>query len=104
VCAVLDGRDQRLLQWITDSGVAAICADNYAVEDATAGKPAGPCALLPLHEHCLFKLGVPLGEIWFLSDLANYLREQGRSRCMLTAPPLRLPGAVGSPVTPIATV
>ncbi|MGB7298772.1 MAG: cyclase family protein [Burkholderiaceae bacterium] len=104
ICPVLDGRDQRLLQWITDSGIAAICADNYAVEDATAGKPAGPCALLPLHEHCLFKLGVPLGEIWFISDLAKYLRAQQRSRFLLTAPPLRLPGAVGSPTSPIATV
>ena len=31
-------------------------------------------------------------------------RAAGRSRFLLTAPPLRLPGAVGSPVTPIATV
>jgi hypothetical protein len=27
-----------------------------------------------------------------------------RRACLLTAPPLRLPGSVGSPVTPIATV
>ncbi|MGH1358099.1 MAG: cyclase family protein [Burkholderiaceae bacterium] len=104
MCPVLDGRDQRLLQWITDSGVAAIAADNYAVEQPGPDKPAGPCALLPLHEHCLFKLGVPLGEIWLLGELANWLRDHQRSRCLLTAPPLRLPGAVGSPVTPIATV
>ena len=30
--AALDGTDEALLQWITDSGIAAICADNYAVE------------------------------------------------------------------------
>ncbi len=30
--AALDGTDAALLQWITDSGIAAICADNYAVE------------------------------------------------------------------------
>ena len=59
---------------------------------------------LPLHEHCLFKLGVHLGEIWHLTPLANWLREQGRHRFLLTAPPLRLPGAIGSPATPIATV
>jgi len=29
---------------------------------------------LPLHAHCLFKLGVYLGEIWLLSDLADCLR------------------------------
>jgi kynurenine formamidase len=47
---------------------------------------------------------VHLGEIWHLSPLADWLRENKRSRFLLTAPPLRLPGAVGSPATPIATV
>jgi hypothetical protein len=62
------------------------------------------CATLPLHEHCLFKLGMHLGEIWHLTPLADWLRAHGRNRFLLTAPPLRLPGAVGSPATPIATV
>jgi len=102
--SVLDGRDEKLLQWITDSGIAAIAADNYAVEAFPA--KAGPvcCAALPLHEHCLFKLGIHLGELWRLTPLAHHLRAQGRSRFLLTAPPLRLPGAIASPVTPIATV
>jgi kynurenine formamidase len=103
-CAVLDGRDERLLQWITDSGLAALIADNYAVEAQPASTFDGCCAALPLHEHCLFKLGVHLGELWHLTPLAQWLRARGRSRFLLTAPPLRLPGAVGSPTTPIATV
>ena len=60
--------------------------------------------LLPLHHHCLFKLGLPLGELWYMLELADWLRANRRTRFMLTAPPLRLPGAVGSPTTPIATV
>ena len=60
----------------------------------------GCCATLPLHEHCLFKLGIHLGEIWYLSELAGWLRAHGRNRFLLTAPPLRLPGAVGSPPAP----
>ena len=103
-CAVLDGRDERLLQWITDSGLAILAADNYAVEAHPATSHVGCCATLPLHEHCLFKLGVHLGEMWWLTELAQWLRANGRSRFLLTAPPLRLPGAVGSPATPIATV
>jgi hypothetical protein len=103
--AVLDGRDRRLLEWITSSGVAVLVADNYAVE----GFPARPCnsdtcAALPLHEHCLFKLGVHLGELFLLSPLAEYLWAQERHAFLFTGPPLRLPGAVGSPATPIATV
>lgn len=105
-CAVLDGSDSRLLQWITDSGVAAIASDNLAVEAVhkplRAGK--GRQSSLPLHEHCLFKLGVHLGELWFLEELALWLKANQRSSFLLTAPPLRLTGAVGSPVTPIATV
>lgn len=103
-CAVLEGRDPKLLQWITDSGLIALIADNYAVEAHPASYKPGACATLPLHEHCLFKLGIHLGEIWHLSPLANWLRANHRSRFLLTAPPLRLPGAIGSPATPIATV
>lgn len=104
-CAVLDGTDDALLRWISDSGIAAIAADNYAVEERRQALPEGGAgALLPLHEHCLFKLGLPLGEMWHLSPLALWLRQQGRHAFLLTAPPLHLPGAVGSPVNPIATV
>ena len=103
-CAALDGRDNRLLEWITETGIAAIAADNYAVEAYPAAPGEGCCSVLPLHEHCLFKTGVMLGELWHLTPLADWLRAAGRSRFLLTAPPLRLPGAVGSPVTPVATV
>ena len=104
-CTGLDGRDGKLLQWITDSGCAALIADNYAVEiiPASPFKPM-PHALMPLHEHCLFKNGIHLGEIWYLTELARWLRAHGRNRFFLTAPPLRLPGAVGSPAAAVATV
>jgi kynurenine formamidase len=104
-CSGLDGRDERLLQWISDSGVACLIADNFAVEliPTSLTKPP-PHALMPLHEHCLFKNGIHLGELWYLTELARWLRAHGRSRFLLTAPPLRLPGAVGSPATPVATV
>lgn len=100
----LDGSDRKLLNWIGDSQIAALISDNYSVEVYPARRIMRCCAALPLHEHCLFKLGVPLGELWQLTPLARWLRANGRSRFLLTAPPLRLPGAVGSPVTPVATV
>jgi kynurenine formamidase len=103
-CAVLDGHDKRLLQWITDSGVAAIASDNLAVENVGKAVPDCCTTTLPLHEHCLFRLGIHLGELWHLAELAQWLNANRRSRFMLTAPALRLSGAVGSPVTPIATV
>jgi hypothetical protein len=114
----LDGRDEKLLQWITDSGLAVLISDNAAVEyvygremfvggasnNPHAGHDHGPRTMLGLHEHCLFKLGIHLGEMFLLSDLADWLSAHRRYRFLLTAPPLRLPGAVGSPPSPIATV
>ena len=106
MCSVLDGRDKRLLQWITDSQISALIADNYGVEAVPAlpGPDNAEHPSLPIHNHCLFKLGLNLSEIWWLKDLALWLRDKKRSRFLLTAPPLRLPGAVGSPATPVATV
>ncbi len=106
-CTGLNGRDAKLLQWISDSGLACLLADNYAVELITTSiteplPKAQPW--LPLHEHCLFKNGIHLGELFYFTELARWLREHKRSRFLFTAPPLRLPGAVGSPSTPIATV
>jgi kynurenine formamidase len=105
MCTYLDARDETLLEWIAESGISALVADNYAVE-GMVGKDRDPGrhSFLPIHHLCLFKLGVPLGEMWYLHELAGWLREHDRSRFLLTAPPLRLPGIVGSPVTPIATV
>ena len=90
----LDARDESLLEWIADSQISALVADNYAVE-GLLGKDRDPSrhSFLPIHHLCLFKLGVPLGELWYLHELAAWLREHDRSRFLLTAPPLRLPGA-----------
>lgn len=103
--AVLDGRDEELLEWIAASGLVAICSDNMAVEGF--GYPDADSrghTMLPLHELCLFKQGLFLGELWRLGELSRWLLAHKRCNCLLTAPPLRLPGAVGSPVTPVATV
>jgi len=105
----LDGGDPRLLQWITDTRLACLIADNPAVElvpPVSLGGAGTPLRRprLPLHEHCLFKNGIHLGELWWLTPLAQWLRAHRRHRFLLTAPPLRLPGAAGSPATPIATV
>ncbi|MEG3136091.1 cyclase family protein [Rouxiella sp. T17] len=103
--AGLDGSDLALRQWVEQSGVVALIADNPAVEIL----PARPLnddfyPSHPLHDLCLFRLGVYLGELWHLSELADWLSDQRRTAFLLTAPPLRLPGAVGSPATPVATV
>ena len=97
----LDAHDESLLEWIAESQISALVADNYAVE-GLLGKDRDPSrhSFLPIHHLCLFKLGVPLGELWYLHELATWLREHDRSRFLLTAPPLRLPGHRGLPAHP----
>ena len=51
--AGLDGRDERLLNWISKSGLVALISDNVAVE-AHPSRPCTEdlCASLPLHIAC----------------------------------------------------
>src|SRR6202030_1438948 len=52
-CAALDGRDERILNWITKTGVVALISDNRAVEQMPWRPCEGEdvCAFLPLHAH-----------------------------------------------------
>jgi kynurenine formamidase len=104
--SVLDGSDERLLKWIEDSGISVLIADNFAVEafQETSKENLSRFPGLPIHRRCLVELGIHLGELWQLTPLNDWLRAHKRSRFLLTAPPLRLPGSFGSPMTPVATV
>lgn len=104
--SVLDGADEQLLKWIDTSGLSVIIADNFAVEGVQTSGPDGDQSFpsLPLHRRCITELGIHLGELWSLTPLNNWLKQNRRHRFLLTAPPLRMPGSFGSPVTPVATV
>ncbi len=103
-CPGLDGGDKALLDWIDRCGLSAICADNPMVEKISGRERCAGAPLLPLHEHCLLKLGIHLGEFWWFGGIAPWLAAHRRAHFLLTAPPLNLPGAVGSPATPVGTV
>jgi kynurenine formamidase len=102
--SVLDGSDEKLLDWLDKSGIAALVADNFAVEGMQQHGHSHHFAGLPIHRRCIVELGIHLGELWLLTPLNDWLKAHGRSRFFLTAPPLRLPGSFGSPLTPVATV
>jgi kynurenine formamidase len=58
--------------------------------------------VVPLHGNLLRDLGVYIGEIWWLEELAADCAADGRYDFFLAAQPLNITGAVGSPVNPIA--
>jgi kynurenine formamidase len=85
--------------WLHARDVAAVASDNHGIEVLPGEDPA---QFLPVHSVLIRDLGMPLGEIWDLEALAADCAQDGAWRFFLTAPVLRVAGAVGSPVTPIA--
>lgn len=58
----------------------------------------------PVHVLALHALGMHLMDYLDLDELADACAELGRWRFLCTVAPLRLPGATGSPVNPIAVL
>jgi kynurenine formamidase len=85
------------LPWLQDMGVAAIACDNWAVEHLNAESTR-----LPVHEVAIVHMGLPLGEIFVLDELAAACGEDGHYDFLLAAGPLPLAGGVGGPVNPVA--
>ena len=71
-------------------------------EASTSAAPNAAGKNWNLHGNLLRDLGVFLGEIWWLEDLAADCAADGRYEFFLAAPPLYIPGAVGSPINPMA--
>ena len=59
-------------------------------------------AFQPLHQVAIPNIGLFLGEMWDLDALAADCAADSRWDFFLTAAPLPVTGAVGSPVNPIA--
>lgn len=84
-------------RWLVDHGVAVTGAETIAYERIAPG--AGH-ATLPVHRILLVEAGVNIVETMLLSGLAD----AGVKEFQLILAPLRLVGATGSPVRPLALV
>ena len=93
------GLDWTCASWLHDHEVAAVAADNLMVEDPVSGIDG---TFLPMHMLCLRDMGLMLGEYWDLNALSDDCAADGVYEFQLVAPPLRVTGAVGAPLNPIA--
>lgn len=86
-------------RWLRDHEIAAVCADNMAVEliGPEDDNPRTPFHLLAIRD-----MGLLLGELFDFEELAADCAADGVYECMFVASPLNIPGGVGSPVNPIA--
>ncbi|BCB89835.1 cyclase family protein [Phytohabitans suffuscus] len=80
-------------------GVAAVATDTWGVEVIPFESAD---VRHPVHVVLLVNAGVLIGEIWDLDALAADCAADGVYEFFLTAPPLTITGAVGSPLNPIA--
>lgn len=87
-------------EWLHDRSVAAIAADNLAVERIPKGM-ASQDMPLPFHNLAIRDMGMPLGEMFDLEALATDCAADGRYSFLFCAPPLAVTGAFGSPINPL---
>ena len=86
-------------RWLHEHEIAAVCADNAAVELVGAN---GEGPTVPLHMIALRDMGLMFGELLDLEDLADDCAADGVYECLFVGAPLNIPGGVGSPINPIA--
>jgi kynurenine formamidase len=93
------GVDLSAAEWLQSRSVAALAADNYQVEVA---QPNAALYDAPCHAVFIRDMGMTLGELFDLEALAADCRADGIWEFLLSAPPLKVIGGVGTPITPIA--
>jgi len=87
------------IEWLRERDVAAVCSDNFAVEVLPCENPA---VFMPLHMVLIRDMGMTLGEIFDLEELAADCEADGVWEFFFCAPVLKFTHAVGSPINPLA--
>jgi kynurenine formamidase len=86
-------------KWMKERGVAILGSD--VVQDVRPSRVEG--VNQPIHQMALMALGTPLIDNCDLEAVAEAAAQRRRYAFLLTINPLRVPGATGGPVNPIAT-
>ncbi|MET0735688.1 MAG: cyclase family protein, partial [Microbacterium sp.] len=89
------GGGEEMLEFLWDWGVGAVASDNPTLE-------CWPIGDAFLHPRLLGRLGIPIGELWWLDELARRSHADGRFTCFLTSAPLNVSGGIGSPANALA--
>ena len=85
--------------WLASRDVAMVAADNRTVESIPASDGH---AVLSFHVAALRDLGLLLGELFDLDELARACAEERRHEFLFAAMPFPLVNGVGSPLNPLA--
>ena len=86
-------------QWLAERRVAFVASDTWGVE---IFPPLATGESMPVHCVLVRDLGMPLGEMFVLDELADACASRGRWEFFFTAHPLQITGGTGSPLDPKA--
>lgn len=84
--------------WLRERDVAAVCADNTAIEVMPCEDPD---LFYPVHLLGIRDMGLPFGEMFDLEALATDCVRDAQWDFFFSAPPLRVTGGIGSPINPV---
>ena len=87
--------------WLHRSEIAAIATDTWGFEVRPNEFEE---SFQPLHQIVIPNMGLTVGEMWDLEELGRVCAERGRYDFLLSAVPLPITGAVGSPINPVAVL
>lgn len=85
--------------WCQDKEIAAICSDTWGVE---VRPNEGPGANQPWHWVVIPAMGLTMGEMFYLKDLAEDCAADHVYEFFFCGPPLIITGGTGSPINPQA--
>ncbi|MBA4789837.1 MAG: cyclase family protein [Rhizobiales bacterium] len=85
--------------WIREHDIAAICADTWGCEVRPNETDE---ANQPWHWVVIPAIGISMGEIFYVKELAEDCAADKVYEFFFSAPPLHLPGGAGSPINPQA--
>lgn len=88
------------LEWIRDHEIAAMATDTWGCE--VRPNRSAPGIAQPWHWIAIPIMGLTVGEIFYLEDLARDCDSDGIYEFMFVAPALPITGGVGSPTNPLA--
>lgn len=94
------GLGKASLNWLHEHEVAAVALDNVGGEVEPFEPPYD--MIYPLHVRLIRDLGLTLGEVWWLDDIADACWKDKIYDFFLCAPPLYVSKASGSPLNPLA--
>lgn len=86
--------------WLHRTEIAAIATDTWGFE--VRPNEFDVPAFQPLHQVVIPNMGLTIGELWDLDELGAVCAASGTYDFLLSAAPLPITGAVGSPINPVA--